>query len=694
MRRIRHALLVILLAASWALPGALYAQGQQAVEVKPPSEAIREASILLAALGYEPGPTDDGAWKGRLSAAYRSFLRDVGLPASEALTPRGLRRLREVARSEGVAGAGASTGTASVPPPDRLHRAVIAGNIDGVRLLLSDGAPVDGRDSQGWTPLMHAASKGYVLLVEMLLGADASPDIRAADGATALFIATMNAHPEAIALLMQAGASVSIRGPRGLTAVDVARLVYGEKKSQRPVPGDAEVRALLGGMTWAEAVEAAVAVLKAKPEDSQRSGSPKQEQAEQQQGLTAPQAAGRTVSPTSSPGNAEAVESALALTRAQRTSVQKALSALGFDAGTADGVFGRRTRGAIRKWQISGEDDPTGHLDASAVAVLLAAEQEARRAERRRRAALAAGADGEGMRTRVLLATEQEARRAAEERDRERQAQAAVEEEERRRKAELTPGRMFRDCPECPEMVVVPAGSFTMGSSPHEEGREDREGPQRLVRIPKPYAVGKYEVTFREWDACVTAGGCNHRPGDEGWGRGRRPTINVSWHDSQEYVRWLSRRTGKPYRLLSEAEWEYAARAGTMTRYYWDDDIGRNRANCDGCGSRWDDDRTAPVGSFAPNDFGLHDMLGNVWEWVEDCWRPNYSGAPSDGSAWVSGEGCGQRILRGGSWYDTRKYVRVAFRSLPMSVSDGREGNVYGFRVARNSEAGHERDAE
>ena len=244
------------------------------------------------------------------------------------------------------------------------------------------------------------------------------------------------------------------------------------------------------------------------------------------------------------------------------------------------------------------------------------------------------------------------------------------------------PGDMFRDCPECPEMVVVPAGSFTMGSPSSEKGRDDNEGPVHRVRIPAPFAVGKYEVTFAEWDACVSAGGCGgYRPKDRGWGRGRRPVIFASWKDAKAYVGWLSEKTGKEYRLLSESEWEFAARAGTTTRYSWGNAIiGRNRANCRGCGSRWDFKETAPVGSFAANGFGLHDMHGNVYEWVEDCWNGSYAGAPSDGSAWESGD-CSQRVLRGGSWYRLPRYLRAASRGW------GDTGFRYyvsgGFRVAR-----------
>ena len=237
-------------------------------------------------------------------------------------------------------------------------------------------------------------------------------------------------------------------------------------------------------------------------------------------------------------------------------------------------------------------------------------------------------------------------------------------------------GKVFRDCPECPELVVVPAGSYRMGS----EWGDGDEKPVHDVRIDYPLAVGVFEVTFGEWEACVSGGGCGgYRPGDRGWGRGPRPVINVSWEDAQGYVRWLSRKTGEEYRLLSESEWEYVTRAGTRTRYWWGDEIGRNRANCDGCGSRWDGRQTAPVGSFSANAFGLHDVHGNVWEWVEDCWNKSYAGAPLDGSAWESGE-CGKRVLRGGSWDFIPGFLRSAFR---FGLTSGYRVNYDGFRVAR-----------
>jgi formylglycine-generating enzyme required for sulfatase activity len=241
---------------------------------------------------------------------------------------------------------------------------------------------------------------------------------------------------------------------------------------------------------------------------------------------------------------------------------------------------------------------------------------------------------------------------------------------------------MFRDCSTCPEMVVVPAGSFQMGSPSGEYDREPNEGPQHRVSVRRAFAVGKYEVTNSQWNACISGGGCRHRPNDASSDRGNRPVIHVSWDDAQEYVRWLSRETGHEYRLLSEAEWEYAARAGTQTARNWGSDIGQKNANCAGCGSRWDAKQTAPVGSFAPNSYGLYDMLGNVWEWVQDCYYDSYSDAPDHSIAWQDNHSsyC-QRAMRGGSWNDYPWLVRSAARGWNSPVD--RSGLV-GFRVARD----------
>jgi formylglycine-generating enzyme required for sulfatase activity len=246
----------------------------------------------------------------------------------------------------------------------------------------------------------------------------------------------------------------------------------------------------------------------------------------------------------------------------------------------------------------------------------------------------------------------------------------------------LKPLASFRECAkDCPEMIVIPAGSFMMGSPATEKGRYYDEGPQHKVTIAKPFAISKYEVRFADWDACVSVGGCPQGgAGDAGWGRGTQPVIYVSWDDAQAYVAWLSRMTGKAYRLLTEAEWEYAARAGTTTAYSWDDDIKKDgKANCNGCGSQWDGRRPAPVGSFAPNAFGLHDMHGNVREWVEDCYHDNYSGAPTDGAPWTGGADC-SLVVRGGSWGDLPQDLRSARRLWTSSV----DRYAYrGFRVGR-----------
>ncbi|MGB0670009.1 MAG: formylglycine-generating enzyme family protein [Rhodospirillales bacterium] len=215
----------------------------------------------------------------------------------------------------------------------------------------------------------------------------------------------------------------------------------------------------------------------------------------------------------------------------------------------------------------------------------------------------------------------------------------------------------FKDCPECPVMVALPAGVFVMG----ENGRNQQEMPAHSVTIAKPIAVGKYEVTFDEWEACFAAGGCKANPDDHKWGRGTRPVINITWAEAQDYVAWLSRRTGKRYRLLSDAEWEYAARAGTTTAFYWGDEVGQNNANCRDCESQWSKKGSGPVGSFPPNPWGLHDMHGNIWEWVEDCWNPNYIGAPKDGRARTTGD-CRQRGIRSGSWYYFSRNARSAWR--------------------------------
>ena len=234
-------------------------------------------------------------------------------------------------------------------------------------------------------------------------------------------------------------------------------------------------------------------------------------------------------------------------------------------------------------------------------------------------------------------------------------------------------GDVFRDCQGCVEMLVVPAGSFDMGSA------TEYENPVHRVTIAKPFAIGRHEVTFDQWDMCVDDGGCKHRPEDREWGRGDRPVINVSWLDAKAFVTWLSQKTGQTYRLPSEAEWEYAARGGTNTPYWWGRDVGSRQANCRECNTGTSQ-QTSAVGSYKANPYGLHDTAGNVAEWVEDCWNDNYRGAPQNGSPWLTGQ-CRLRVLRGGAFDSAAKYLRSTARFR--YDSDVRY-SANGFRVARD----------
>ena len=523
-----------------------------------PPEAIREAQMLLAALGYEPGDAD-GEWNARSVQAYTKFLKSSGLPHVDDLTAKMLLALRDAVREQGVE----VDTSASESRSDSLIQAVLAGDIDRLTAALDSGANVNTTDSMGMTALIHAVMSGDARMIESLLEVPSlDVDARADNGMTALLIAVAYGQSEVIEQLMQAGADFSVAGPDGRTAVDLAKVRYGDVETLDVEKENSAVRALQQGMSLSE-----------------------------------------------------------------------------YEKISADQAKLREEQEVLRQLQAEQEK--------------LRIEQEKLKAEREK------------------LRLEQE----------------RLAEQERLRK--LYPdGKEFRDCDSCPMMVVVPAGSFLMGSPISEKKRVDDESPVHRVTIPQPFAVGRYEVTFDQWDACVSDGGCSHVPHDYGWGRGNRPVVNVNWYDAGEYVDWLSHKTGKRYRLLSEAEWEYAARAGTRGPFHFGETISTEQANYNGNlhldGSFAFDlyrERTVSVGSFPGNAFGLHDVHGNVWELVEDCWHGSYDGAPSDGSAWTSGGNCNYRVVRGGSWGSSPRNLRSVNRYW---VDAGiRDYARFGFRVAR-----------
>ncbi|CAG9174825.1 Hercynine oxygenase [Cupriavidus laharis] len=233
----------------------------------------------------------------------------------------------------------------------------------------------------------------------------------------------------------------------------------------------------------------------------------------------------------------------------------------------------------------------------------------------------------------------------------------------------------IHDCPACPVLVSLPAGSFTMGSN----ASDPAEKPPHHVTISQPFAIGRYEVTVEQWNACVDTGGCD-RIATVANSAKTAPIRDVSWDDAQQYVGWLSKTTGKTYRLPTEAEWEYAARGGTASAFWWGDQMRKGTANCKDCGDPWSQDAPANVGSFAANPFGLYDVNGSVWEWVSDCWHSSYKNAPTDGRSWDEAS-CGARVIRGGSWREGTSYM-VSSTRFKYSASVRQSQN--GFRVARD----------
>jgi formylglycine-generating enzyme required for sulfatase activity len=308
-----------------------------------------------------------------------------------------------------------------------------------------------------------------------------------------------------------------------------------------------------------------------------------------------------------------------------------------------------------------------------------AAEEAARKAAEkaaREEAARKAAAEEAARKAAAEAAAAEKARKEAE-----KAAAAAAAAEAARRAAEAkaagtTPSGVetFRDCDVCPEMIALSPGSFTMGSRKGDVS----EQPAHTVSIDYPFAIGRFEVTVAEWKACHEDGGCKYLPTRKGM-TATSPVYNLSWLDAEQYVKWLSKKTGKQYRLPSEAEWEFAARAGTKTEYWWGNDLGQGMANCKNCGGEWNKKRPAAVDTFEANAFGLQGMNGSVWEWVADCWFDSYKGAPKDGSA-RDRSNCQSRVLRGGSWRNDASYARSASR---FTYDHDVRYVLNGFRVVR-----------
>jgi formylglycine-generating enzyme required for sulfatase activity len=246
-------------------------------------------------------------------------------------------------------------------------------------------------------------------------------------------------------------------------------------------------------------------------------------------------------------------------------------------------------------------------------------------------------------------------------------------------KAQAPPGSAgavaaLKDCDNCPVMAAIYPKPFTMGSN----SSDPSERPAHQVGLQTPFAIGKYEVTVDQWGQCVKAGVCPAVPSSAN-AAGNLPMRDLSWDEAQLYLKWLGTISGKPYRLPTEAEWEYAARGGTASKYWWGDKMKGGNASCKGCGLPWQEDGPPPVGSFVANPFGLYDMNGSVWEWVADCWHPSFKGAPTDGSAWAE-PSCQARVIRGGSWREDGSYMLSTTRfKYDASVRQSQNG----FRVAR-----------
>ena len=679
----------------------------------PPRQAIREAQGLLKELGYAPGPVD-GKWGLRAKQAYRAYLRDAGQPVADRLTPDGLRALRgTVAARKAVA----SRPSRPEPPSARdLFRAVRGGDVDGTRRILQEGANPNVRDRRGWTPLMYAANKGFRLLVPALLEARADTDRQAADGATALFMAVLQGNEEIVEMLVRAGADASIKGPGGRTPVDVA----GIKKlgTTFALLKRAGVdRAAFSSARKADTAEAYKRYLSANPrglfvENARR-------RLDQSVDREAFRHAGKT-------GTAQAHRDYLNAHPDGRYRDQAEQRVADLDLEEFNRAVKANTAAAFRIYLAS---NPKGmFVEEAKLRGDASLDREAYATAKRRNtiasyevylAAHPTGAFARKAKARVhklkdpIVFARAKSTNTLEAYDKYLALYpdgAQADEARRLRDRVDVVGREFRDCDACPTMVVLPEGSFMMGSA---DGEAD-EQPRHRVTISEPFAIGKHEVTFGQFGAFVQdtkrdmaedKKGFLGLPAPEACFSQRRwidatiswrnpgypqedgsPVVCANWNDAKAFAKWLSQKTGKPYRLLSEAEWEYAARANTTGEFHFGDGISTAQANyndshsgesaAQGLYRR----KAIKVGSFPANQFGVHDMHGNVLEWVEDCWHDDYQGAPANGEAWIRGGNCDSRVARGGSWLNPAPFLRSAFRN---GQEAQKRSTHYGFRIAR-----------
>ena len=699
----------------------------------PPERVLREAQGLLATLGYEPGPAD-GIWGPTSVRAYQSFLRDTGLTGEEVLTADALRTMQRIAAGrsraedpvkadDGQLTQNATEFTPTEPvrqalPQDVLIRRVQAGDVDGVTVALEAGAGVhiNLHDDQGWTALMHAARKGDTLLFASVLDARPDLDTQAVDGATALFIAVLLGHEEVAEMLVRAGADVSIAGPNGKTPLDVAQVkdlqdtvatlqraaedhtsFLAAEKSDTAAGYDSYIKSFPYGLFVETARERRDAALDR--EAFQKAEAANTAESHRDYLTAFPAGAFRETA------ERLIVELDTAeFDRAVRSDSSAAYTA--YINSNPNGLFieEAKHKGRLALDRERFQQAEAGNTEEALEAYLGAEPEGAYRAH--------AQTILRGLRDPVMFSQAKETHTVeAYSNYLELYPDGQFTDEARQELARLKViGMEFRDCENCPVMVVVPPGSFVMGS---DKGRS-HEQPRHKVTIAQPFAVGKYEVTLGQFEAFVldtghdmgekvgilglpASGACTSRRisqlltrttwREPGYSQDFEfPVVCINWNDAAAYAKWLSEATGKPYRLLSESEWEYAARANTSTSFYFGEVLSTNQANYNAFNNaemsvdRGYRGEAIRAGSFQSNPFGLHDMHGNVLEWVEDCWHGNYEGAPRDGAAWTSGGNCSLRIMRGGSWFNHARLLRSASRS---GLEVESRYSHYGLRVAR-----------